>query len=64
MKTWRMSYLHYESFSGLGKQWKKFALDNNLEEGDVCIFELTGELVMDVHIFRAVNDATQAQQGI
>ncbi|KAG1362104.1 putative B3 domain-containing transcription factor VRN1, partial [Cocos nucifera] len=57
-KLWRMSYLHYDNFSGLGKQWKKFALDNNLEEGDVCVFELTGELVLDVHIFRAVNDST------
>ncbi|XP_019709182.1 B3 domain-containing protein_Os12g40080 isoform X2 [Elaeis guineensis] len=57
-KMWRMSYLHYDCFSGLGKQWKNFAIDNSLEEGDVCVFELTGELVLDVHIFRAVIDST------
>ncbi|KAJ6791022.1 B3 domain-containing protein-like [Iris pallida] len=42
-----------------GTQWRKFVQDNNLEEGDVCIFELCSsetDLIFDVHIFRVVNE--------
>lgn len=38
--------------------WGPFAVAHNLEEGDVCVFELT-ELVnpiIDVHIFRVVEE--------
>ncbi|KAF3780233.1 B3 domain-containing protein [Nymphaea thermarum] len=39
--------------------WGPFSLANNVEEGDVCVFELThGHSAMDVHIFRAVDEIT------
>ncbi|GFY89642.1 hypothetical protein Acr_06g0015820 [Actinidia rufa] len=37
------------SFSG---GWRSFAVDNRLEEGDVCIFELVKRNEMQVHVFR------------
>lgn len=54
---WEVSYL-YSSFRFVGN-WKSFSVDNNLEEGDVCIFELTGDkkhTTMTVHIFRVVKE--------
>ncbi|XP_027368166.1 B3 domain-containing protein REM16 [Abrus precatorius] len=45
---------------GLTRGWKQFALDNNLEEFDVCVFEPAGHmnnvLVLDVTIFRVVEE--------
>ncbi|CAN6449364.1 unnamed protein product [Victoria cruziana] len=39
--------------------WGPFSLANNLQEGDVCVFELTeGYSVMDVHVFRVVDEVT------
>ncbi|KAJ8628167.1 hypothetical protein MRB53_021474 [Persea americana] len=38
------------SFSG---GWIAFSLDNNLREGDACMFELVGKCRMRVHIFRS-----------
>ncbi|KAG8368302.1 hypothetical protein BUALT_Bualt15G0031500 [Buddleja alternifolia] len=32
--------------------WKAFADDNALEKGDICIFELVDEYIMQVHIFK------------
>ncbi|KAJ3685424.1 hypothetical protein LUZ61_014588 [Rhynchospora tenuis] len=36
--------------------WWKFVLENNLEEGDVCVFEMKAELELTVHIFRVVEE--------
>ncbi|KAE9600057.1 hypothetical protein Lal_00045912 [Lupinus albus] len=47
---------------GLTGGWKHFALDNNLEEFDVCVLEPAGEinntLILDVSIFRVVEEIT------
>lgn len=47
---------------GLTGGWKHFALDNNLEEFDVCVFKPGGQinntLIMDVTIFRVVEEIT------
>lgn len=46
---------------GLTGGWKQFALDNNLEEFDVCVFELVGKdkpVKMDVTIFRVIEECT------
>ncbi|GAB2277662.1 hypothetical protein Dimus_012367 [Dionaea muscipula] len=47
---------------GLRTGWKKFALENCLEESDVCLFKPLGRdregIVMDVSIFRVVPEAT------
>jgi len=45
-------------------RWPSFVLDNNLEEHDVCIFELIRKgnprskikAILDVHIFRVVDE--------
>ncbi|KAJ3673208.1 hypothetical protein LUZ60_006582 [Juncus effusus] len=45
------------------KGWKKFSLDNNLEDGDVCVFKMTGKkeenvkinIYMTVYVFRVID---------
>jgi len=41
-------------FQKLCKGWKRFACDNNLQVGDLCLFELleTKKYTMNVHIVR------------
>ncbi|KAI9113204.1 hypothetical protein K1719_015729 [Acacia pycnantha] len=60
---WRAKYSfeHGRRTGGLTGGWKQFAVDNNLEEFDVCVFELIGQskpLIMDVTIFRVVEEVT------
>ncbi|KAI8569371.1 hypothetical protein RHMOL_Rhmol02G0273600 [Rhododendron molle] len=42
----------------LGSGWRRFAKDNNLREGDVCVFELiqVEDVVLKVSIFRISED--------
>ncbi|XP_011621668.1 B3 domain-containing protein Os01g0723500 isoform X2 [Amborella trichopoda] len=42
--------------TALSGGWAAFSIGNNLEEGDVCIFELKEEKLMAVHIFRVVEE--------
>ncbi|MED6123104.1 hypothetical protein PIB30_046137 [Stylosanthes scabra] len=57
-RTWPVSYNGGKFSSG----WKKFALDNNLKVGDVCVFELTnhGILSFKVSISRAAQEPSLA----
>ncbi|CAL0332684.1 unnamed protein product [Lupinus luteus] len=61
---WRAKYsLHNIRNTGaLTGGWTYFAVDNNLEEYDVCVFEPTGQindtLILDVRIFRVVEEIT------
>ncbi|XP_049933551.1 B3 domain-containing protein Os11g0197600-like [Nymphaea colorata] len=43
--------------------WGPFSVAHNLEEGDVCVFELTEHVypMIDVHIFRVVEEITPLQ---
>ncbi|KAF3593818.1 hypothetical protein DY000_02027798 [Brassica cretica] len=56
---WQLKFKHYGSKGrgGVSVGWKKFVRDNDLCEGDVCVFELTKPeakpLHLDVYIFRA-----------
>ncbi|XP_034895142.1 B3 domain-containing protein REM16 isoform X1 [Populus alba] len=58
--TWNTNFLYYKSKNsgGLSSGWKSFALDNNLQEFDVCLFEPCGTMnnsfVLDVNIFRVL----------
>ncbi|KAI4336932.1 hypothetical protein L6164_015402 [Bauhinia variegata] len=56
----RYSYGHSRGTGGFSRGWKHFALDNNLEEFDVCVFKPAGKmnnaLILDVSIFRAVEE--------
>ncbi|CAJ1972637.1 unnamed protein product [Sphenostylis stenocarpa] len=56
----RYSYHNIRHTGGLTGGWKHFALDNNLEEFDVCVFKPAGQmndtLVIDMTIFRVVQE--------
>ncbi|KAF5191207.1 B3 domain-containing protein rem16 [Thalictrum thalictroides] len=62
-RTWTVTVVHGPATnnSGLSGGWSKFVIDNNLEEGDACLFELCIEekqicaLNIDVSIFRVVD---------
>ncbi|KAK3015140.1 hypothetical protein RJ639_006290 [Escallonia herrerae] len=59
--TWVTKYVKRSSGGGgLASGWKKFAVENFLEESDVCLFELaTGTndaLNLDARIFRVVEE--------
>lgn len=63
-KTWHARYngIVGNPARGLSGGWKDFVLDNNLEEFDVCMFELASgihdDIVMDVSIFRVVAEVS------
>uniref|UniRef100_A0A0E0J327 TF-B3 domain-containing protein n=1 Tax=Oryza nivara TaxID=4536 RepID=A0A0E0J327_ORYNI len=59
-KAWEVNYVYYSdrsvgSFSG---GWGKFAVGNNLEKFDVCVFELVQKDNIKVHIYRVVPEIT------
>ncbi|KAA3463509.1 B3 domain-containing transcription factor VRN1-like [Gossypium australe] len=57
-KKWPVQCVYCNDNLKFSKGWAEFVLDNNLDEGDVCIFELinTKEIVLKVTIFRALRD--------
>ncbi|KAK4603640.1 hypothetical protein RGQ29_012233 [Quercus rubra] len=58
--TWCVKFSFYkaQTKAKFRQGWKKFAQDNNLKVGDVCIFELINgvEVAFKVSIFQAAND--------
>nr|QDX18316.1 B3 domain-containing protein Os01g0723500-like isoform X1 [Cymbidium sinense] len=54
-QQWTVRYL-FSKRPALSGGWGKFAVGNNLEMDDVCIFELIAQKHMKVHIFRALED--------
>ncbi|XP_050235059.1 uncharacterized protein LOC126683254 [Mercurialis annua] len=57
-RKWEISLRKNRSLIIFGNGMKAFSSDNNLKEGDVCVFELTrNNGVMKVSIFPAVEDA-------
>ncbi|KAK4603642.1 hypothetical protein RGQ29_012235 [Quercus rubra] len=58
--TWSVKLSFYEAQTNakFRQGWRKFARDNKLKVGDVCIFELINgvEVAFKVSIFRAAND--------
>ncbi|XP_057965090.1 B3 domain-containing transcription factor VRN1 isoform X2 [Malania oleifera] len=56
-RQWHVRCIHKRGIvNKLSKGWSAFVLENGLEEGDVCVFELikTKEVALKVAIFRAV----------
>ncbi|CAI8618692.1 unnamed protein product [Vicia faba] len=55
-------YHNIRNNGGLTGGWKYFALENNLEEFDVCLFKPAGymdkTLILDITIFRVVEEIT------
>ncbi|KAK9271015.1 hypothetical protein L1049_026603 [Liquidambar formosana] len=61
--TWHAKYYYWKgrNVGGLTCGWKNFAVENNLEEFDVCMFELASQednIILDVNIFRVVKEVT------
>ncbi|KAJ0980911.1 hypothetical protein J5N97_009166 [Dioscorea zingiberensis] len=57
-RPWTVAYLYYRRRASLRSGWNKFSFANNLESGDVCIFELIKPDEMRVHIFRVLDQVT------
>ncbi|RWV92093.1 hypothetical protein BHE74_00059210 [Ensete ventricosum] len=53
-RTWEVAYCGDQSFQRFGEGWKNFVDDNNLKEGDGCVFELmdTENIQFKVQILR------------
>ncbi|KAM0900158.1 hypothetical protein ACQ4PT_020859 [Festuca glaucescens] len=64
-KSWDVKYVYYSerSVGAFSAGWGKFAVGNNLEKFDVCIFELFGEDNIKVHIYRVVPEITPFLPG-
>nr|DAD40563.1 TPA_asm: hypothetical protein HUJ06_014886 [Nelumbo nucifera] len=65
-KTWRVMFRSRSPGQGAFLNgWPKFVLHNNLEEGDVCVFEVgkrrNNFLHIDVKIFRVVEEVVPLQ---
>ncbi|WRX14356.1 B3 DNA binding domain - like 10 [Theobroma cacao] len=63
-KKWPVRCIYVDGHLKFCKGWAEFVLDNNLDEGDVCVFELlnTEEIVLKVTIFRVLEDAGSVNQ--
>ncbi|KAJ7966673.1 B3 domain-containing protein [Quillaja saponaria] len=59
----RYTYDRYRRCGGFTGGWRYFAIDNNLEEFDVCVFkpacQMNNSMVLDVSIFRVVEEVTR-----
>lgn len=63
-KQWPVRCLYKGGRAKLSQGWYDFSLENNLEEGDVCVFELicAREVILKVTTFRVVDDAVLLSQ--
>ncbi|KAK4492832.1 hypothetical protein RD792_000157, partial [Penstemon davidsonii] len=59
-KNWVAKYYYKGYGGGLMCGWKKFVLENFLEEFDVCLFDLVSQksdaIILDIKIFRVVEE--------
>ena len=64
-KSWDVNYVYYSerSVGALSGGWGKFAVGNNLETFDVCVFELISKDNVKVHIYRVVPEITPFLPG-
>ncbi|CAL9176446.1 unnamed protein product, partial [Musa hybrid cultivar] len=64
-RTWEVVYCGDQSFQRFGQGWKNFVADNNLKEGDGCVFELmdTENIQFKVQILRGDLPAFRAGGG-
>ncbi|OMP01584.1 hypothetical protein COLO4_11742 [Corchorus olitorius] len=63
-KNWPVHCVYGNGNLKFSKGWAEFVLDNKLDEGDVCVFELisTKQNVLKVTIFRVLEDARPVNQ--
>jgi len=58
-RQWSVRCLYRGGRAKLSQGWFEFTVENNLGEGDVCVFELlrTKEVELQVTVFRVTEDA-------
>ncbi|KAK2665197.1 hypothetical protein Ddye_003771 [Dipteronia dyeriana] len=58
-KQWPVRCLYRSKRATLGQGWRAFILDNDLGEGDVCVFEVlrSRDIVLQVTVFRILERA-------
>ncbi|KAK4741137.1 hypothetical protein SAY87_024725 [Trapa incisa] len=58
-KQWCVKCMYRGGGAKLSRGWYDFSLENNLQEGDVCVFELIAarEIILKVTTFRVVDNA-------
>lgn len=58
-KQWPVRCLYRGGRAKLSQGWYEFTLENNLGEGDVCVFELlkSRDIVLKVTVFRVLENA-------
>ncbi|CAN6544217.1 unnamed protein product [Malus baccata var. baccata] len=58
-RQWSVRCLYRGGRAKLSQGWYEFTMDNNLGEGDVCVFELLKmkDIVLKVTVFRVLEDA-------
>jgi hypothetical protein len=57
-KQWPVRCLYRGGRAKFSQGWYEFTLENNLGEGDVCVFELlkSRDVVLKVTVFRVLED--------
>lgn len=57
-RQWSIRCLYRGGRAKLSQGWYEFTLENNLGEGDVCVFEMlrTKDIVLKVTVFRVLED--------
>lgn len=58
-KHWRVRFIYGSNRNRISEGWGAFSMENNLEVGDVCVFELIAskDVVLKASIFRAAEYA-------
>ncbi|KAK8706632.1 hypothetical protein V6N13_050187 [Hibiscus sabdariffa] len=64
-KQWPVRCLYRGGKAKFSQGWYEFTLENNLGEGDVCVFELLGsrEFILKVTVFRVMDNAGLMRQS-
>ncbi|XP_047085311.1 B3 domain-containing protein Os11g0197600-like [Lolium rigidum] len=64
-KSWDVNYVYnsQRSVGAFSGGWGKFAVGNNLETFDICVFELISKDNIKVHIYRVVPEITPFLPG-
>lgn len=57
-KRWEVKSLPHGGTTCFSAGWRKFSIANNLETGDVCVFEAIEKYEMKVNILRVVEEIT------
>lgn len=65
-KQWSVRLVYRDGSAKLSQGWTEFVWENNLEEGDVCVFELINakDIVLKVAMFRVLEEPAPVNQRL